>query len=440
MSDQHTLFTQRRQSLMSRMQARSMAIVPAAHKQLRNGDCHYPFRQNSDFYYLTGFNEPDALLVLYTGSTASENKSVLFCHAVDPDTTLWDGANIGPDNACNQYGMQQAFPLTEQDDIMAALLDQTHGIYYAWGHAFDQTMTRWLQSLHSSLRRRQHLPAELFNLNRLLHPMRQHKSQQEIDWMRQAAVISAQAHCRAMALCRPDLNEYHLEAEILHHFMQQGARYPAYASIVGSGHHACTLHYTANNARLHDGDLVLIDAGCEYQHYAADITRTFPVNGRFSAPQKALYDVVLNAQQEAIKQVKPGNHCQQVHDSSVRVITEGLVRLGLLKGQVDTLIKEKAYLPFYGHRCGHWLGMDVHDVGDYQVDGAWLALKEGMAMTVEPGIYVAADNTSVDPQWRGIGIRIEDDVVVTAEGCEILSDAVPKTIDAIEALVGSAVA
>jgi len=256
--------------------------------------------------------------------------------------------------------------------------------------------------------------------------------------MRRAGEISAGAHCRAMRECRPGRFEYHLEGAIAHEFQEHGARCPAYNSIVGSGVNACILHYTDNNAELVSGDLVLIDAGCEYQGYAADITRTFPVSGQFSREQRAIYDLVLKAQLAAIAKVKPGNTWNQPHDVTVRVITRGLIELGLLKGSESKLIKDGAYRDFYMHRAGHWLGLDVHDVGDYQIEGKWRTLQPGMVLTIEPGIYVAADNRRVAKKWRGIGVRIEDDVVVTATGCDVLTAGVPKTADAVEALMAGA--
>jgi Xaa-Pro aminopeptidase len=295
----------------------------------------------------------------------------------------------------------------------------------------------WVNSIRSKEAAGAVPPGEFNDLNHMLHDMRLAKSAAELRLLRRAADITARAHRRAMRHCRPGMYEYQLEAELQHEFLTSGARHPAYLSIVGSGVNACTLHYVANSAKMRDGDLVLVDAGCELDYYAADVTRTFPVNGRFSPAQRALYELVLRAQEAAIAEIRPGNHWNQPHDASVRVITAGLVQLGLLRGKVANLVKRKAYRDFYMHRVGHWLGLDVHDVGDYRVGGEWRLLEPGMVMTVEPGIYVAPHNRKVAAKWRGIGIRIEDDVVVTRDGCEVLTGKAPKTVEEIEALMAA---
>jgi len=431
-------FARRRKNLMALMEPGSIAIIPAAKMVSRNSDTEYPFRQDSDFYYLSGFGEPDAVLVLLPGRANGE--VVLFCQDRDPAMELWTGYRAGPDGACANYGADDAFPIADIDDILPGLLEGRQRVYYAMGrHAeFDQQVMQWVNVIRSKVRTGAQPPGEFLDLDHHLHDLRLYKSAAEQKVMRRAGEISAAAHCRAMRLCRPGVFEYQLEAEILHEFGRNGARYPAYSSIVGAGKNGCILHYVENSCEIRDGDLVLIDAGCELDYYAADITRTFPANGRFTPEQRALYEVVLDSQKAAIATIKAGNHWNQAHDATVRVITTGLVNLGLLAGEVDTLIASEAYKPFYMHRAGHWLGMDVHDVGDYKVGGEWRVLEEGMAMTVEPGIYVAPDNLDVDAKWRGIGIRIEDDVVVTKTGCDILTAAVPKEIDEIEALMAEA--
>ena len=428
-------FARRRKWLMQQMESESIAIVPSAKEVVRNRDVDYPFRQDSDFYYLTGFNEPDAVLVLLPGRKHGEY--VLFCRERDPKMELWNGYRAGPEGACEEFGADDAFPIGDIDEILPGLIEGRERVYYAMGrHAdFDQKVMAWINTIRSKVRSGAHPPGEFVDLDHILHDMRLIKSAAEQKVMRKAAKISGRAHCRAMQLCKPDMMEYQLEAEFLHEFTRSGARLPAYSAIVGGGKNGCILHYTQNDMVLKDGDLVLIDAGCEIDYYAADITRTFPVNGHFSKEQKALYELVLKAQLGAIEQIKPGNHWNQPHDAAVRIITEGLVELGLLKGSVKKLIASEAYKDFFMHRTGHWLGMDVHDVGDYKVGEEWRVLEAGMVMTVEPGIYVAADNKNVAKKWRGIGIRIEDDVLVTRDGHEVLTTDSPKTVDAIEALM-----
>ncbi len=429
-------FARRRNNLMGQMEADSIAIVPSARELTRNRDTDYPFRQDSDFYYLTGFAEADAVLVLMPGRK-KHGQYVLFCRDRDPAMELWNGYRAGPEGACDDYGADDAFPVSDIDDILPGLLEGRERVYYAMGRnpAFDQKVMQWVNVIRSKVRSGAHPPGEFLDLDHLLHDLRLYKSAAEIRVMRKAGKISAAAHIRAMQTCKAGWYEYQLEAEILHEFGRNGARFPAYSSIVGSGKNACILHYIENSGQLKKGELVLIDAGCELEHYAADITRTFPVSGTFSKEQKALYEVVLKSQLAAIKKIKPGNHWNQAHDATVKVITEGLVALGLLKGKVSTLIKKEAYKDFYMHRAGHWLGMDVHDVGDYKVDDEWRVLEEGMVLTVEPGIYVAPDNKKVAKKWRGIGIRIEDDVLVTRTGNEVLSGDAPKKINEIEALM-----
>ena len=428
-------FAGRRRKLMERMAPDSIAILPAAPERVRNRDVLHPFRQDSDFQYLTGFGEPEAVLALIPGREHGE--AVLFCRERNPEKELWDGFLVGQDGAIEQYGLDDAFPIADIDDILPGLLEGRSRVYYPLGKdpAFDNRVMDWVKVIRSKVRAGAHPPGEFVALEHLLHDMRLIKSPAEIKVMAKAGKISAEAHSRAMKRARRGGYEYQLEAELIHTFMEHGARDTAYPSIVGSGANACILHYIENSAPLKDGDLVLIDAGCELECYASDITRTFPVSGRFSAEQAALYNVVLEAQYAAIDAVKPGNHWNQPHEAALEVLTQGLIDLGLLTGNVEDAIAEGAYRPFFMHRTGHWLGMDVHDVGDYKIGDAWRLLEPGMALTVEPGLYVAPDNTDVDEKWRGIGIRIEDDVVVTKEGCRILTDGVPKTIPEIEALM-----
>ncbi len=431
-------FARRRKALMEVMEPNSIAIVPAAPERQRSRDTEHPYRQDSDLHYLSGFPEPGAVLALIPGREHGE--FVLFCRDRDPEREIWDGYRAGPEGACRDYGADDAFPIDDIDDILPGLLEGRERVYYAMGkdREFDRQVMDWVNSIRAKVRTGASPPGEFLDLSHFLHDLRLIKSAAELRLMRQAGEISARAHSRAMRYCQPGVMEYQLEAEIHHEFAMAGARFPAYSTIVGGGKNGCILHYIENSDTLKNGDLVLIDAGCEYETYAADITRTFPVNGRFSPEQRALYEWVLKAQSAAIAEIKPGNHWNRPHEVSVRVLTEGLVELGLLQGEVGALIENEAYREFYMHRVGHWLGLDVHDVGDYKIDGQWRLLEPGMVMTVEPGLYVAPDNERVPKKWRGIGIRIEDDVVVTKDGCEILTEAVPKAPDEIEALMAEA--
>ena len=428
-------FARRRKNLMGMMDKHTIAIIPGAREVTRSRDTEYPFRQNSDLFYMTGFEEPDAVLVLVPGRR--QGQVVLFCRERDPDMELWNGYRLGPEGAVAYLGVDDAFPIDDLDEILPGLIEGTQRIYYSMGHddVFDQRVMGWVNQIRKLVRTGAAPPADFTDLAFLLHEQRLIKSAAEVRVMRKAGEISAAAHVRAMQECQPGRYEYHLEAAIQHTFAEHGARFPAYNSIVGSGANACVLHYTENASKMRAGDLVLIDAGCEYQGYAADITRTFPVSGQFSTEQRAIYDVVLEAQRAAIAKVRPGNTWNQPHDATVRVITRGLIKLGLLRGKERELIKAEAYRDFYMHRAGHWLGLDVHDVGEYRVDGRWRQLEPGMVLTIEPGIYIAADNTKVPKRWRGIGVRIEDDVVVTEQGCDVLTGDVPKRADEIEALM-----
>jgi len=431
-------YARRRKALMAQMEPNSIAILPAAPVYIRNRDVEHVYRQDSDFQYLSGFPEPEAVLVLIPGRAHGEY--LLFCRERDPERELWDGLRAGQDGAVRDFGADDAFPIGDIDDILPGLIEGRERVYYAMGSnpEFDRHLMEWINVIRSKARQGAQPPNEFVALDHLLHDMRLYKSAAEVRVMREAAEISARAHVRAMQASRAGLSEYHLEAELDYEFRKGGAKMPAYGSIVASGRNACILHYRENDAALKDGDLVLIDAGCEIDCYASDITRCFPVNGRFSAEQKAIYELVLRAQEAAFAAIAPGRHWNEAHEATVRVIAAGLLELGLLEGEVDALIASEAYKAFYMHRAGHWLGMDVHDVGDYKVGGEWRVLEPGMALTVEPGIYIAADNEKVAKKWRGIGVRIEDDVVVTKSGCEVLTGGVPKTVAEIEALMAAA--
>jgi Xaa-Pro aminopeptidase len=430
-------YPRRRKRLMDMMGDDSIAIIPTSGVRVRNRDVDYPFRADSDFLYLTGFPEPEAVAVLVPGRNSGE--FVLFCRERDEVMETWNGRRAGLEGACSDYGADDAFPISDLDEILPGLLEDRERIYYTMGHdpVFDQRVVGWVNEVRRKERSGINAPDEFIALNHLLHDMRLYKSRQEIKTMRRAARIAAAAHVRAMQVCRPGMMEYQIEAELLHEFMQRGARSPAYPPIVGGGANSCILHYTENNAQLRDGDVLLIDAGAEYDGYASDITRTFPVNGGFTPAQREVYEVVLAAQHAAINAVRPGNHWNDPHDAAVESLTEGLVSLGLLKGRVRTLIKERAYEKYYMHRTGHWLGLDVHDVGDYKVEGEWRTLEPGMVLTIEPGLYLKAQR-GLARKWWDIGIRIEDDVLVTEEGREVLSRDVPKNPDEIEALMARA--
>lgn len=428
-------YPKRRRQLMQLMSPNSIAIIPSAPVTVRNRDVEHPFRQDSDFYYLSGFAEEHAVLVLIPGREHGEY--VLFCQEKIKEQEIWTGRRVGPEAAPQVLGCDDAFPISDIDDILPGLIEGKDRIYASLGVSpeFDRQLMQWVNHIKAQVRNGATPPHEFSALDHLLHDIRLIKSPAEVALMQRACDISAEAHTRAMQMVKPGMYEYELEAELMRTFMAAGSRWPAYPSIVGAGDNACILHYTHNNAEIKDGDLILIDAGCELDYYASDITRTFPANGKFSAPQRQLYQLVLDANYAAIAQVKAGNHWNQPHETAVRVLTEGLVKLGLLQGDVDELIEALAFRQFYMHKTGHWLGMDVHDVGEYRIDGEWRILEEGMVMTIEPGLYIAPDDDTVDAQWRGIGIRIEDDVVVTKTGCQVLTSKVVKDIDAIEALM-----
>lgn len=428
-------FKKRRKQLMQRIGKGNIALLGSSSTKIRNRDVQYPFRQDSDFYYLTGFSEPDALAVFIP--EREQGEYILFCREFDEKKALWEGAHAGLEGATGHYQADDAFPIEDMDEILSGMLENKNKVFYPMGRDpdLDHRLLDWINHIKGQSRSGIVAPGELVSLEHILHEMRLFKSPEEIKLMRRAADVSAAGHVRAMQACKAGLYEYQIEAELVHHFMQEGLRAVAYPSIVAGGKNACVLHYTENTDKLKNGDLLLIDAGAECDHYAADITRTFPISGRFSEPQKQLYQLVLDAQTAAIEQVKPGVPWHYAHDASVEVLTKGLVNLGLLEGKVKALIKKEKFKQFYMHRIGHWLGMDVHDVGDYKVDQKWRLLEPGMVLTIEPGLYVPADCKSVDEKWRGIGIRIEDDLLVTEQGHEILTNGVPRTIPEIEALM-----
>ena len=428
-------FARRRRQLMRMAGSDAILILPAAAERVRSHDTHYPYRQDSDFWYLTGFDEPEAVLVLVPGRGAGE--TLLFCRERDAAREAWDGVRLGPEGAVDTLGMDDAYPYADMDEILPRLIEGRNRVYCHFGRdtEFDLTLIGWVKRVRAMAKQGAHPPHEFQELGHLLHDLRLFKSPAERRLMAEAARIAALAHVDAMRATKPGLFEYEIEAELVYRFRRHGA-VCAYEPIVGAGANACVLHYRANRAQMRDGDLLLIDAGAELQGYASDITRTFPVNGRYSAEQRALYDVVLAAQAAAIAAVAPGATWIAPHEAAVQTITEGLLRLGLLKGTLKQNLKDHAYRRFYMHKTGHWLGLDVHDVGDYRIDGEYRLLEPDMAFTIEPGLYIAPDATEVAAKWRGIGIRIEDDVIVTRQGARVLTDGVPRDADEIEALMG----
>ncbi|CAI1040121.1 Xaa-Pro aminopeptidase [Serratia proteamaculans] len=431
-------FNSRRQALLAKMAPASAAIIFSAPEATRSADTEYPYRQNSDFWYLTGFNEPEAVLILVK-SDETHNHSVLFNRVRDLAAETWFGRRLGQDAAPAKLSVDRALPFNEINDQLPLLLNGLDVVYHAQGqYAYaDQILFDALDKLRKGFRQNLQAPATLTDWRPWLHEMRLFKSSEEMVIMRRAGEISALAHTRAMEKCRPGMFEYQLEAEIHHEFTRLGARSPSYNTIVGGGDNACILHYTENESELRDGDLVLIDAGCEFKGYAGDITRTFPVNGKFSRPQRAVYDIVLASLTRALEMFKPGISIRVVNDEVVRIMITGMVELGILKGEVEQLIAEQAHRPFYMHGLGHWLGLDVHDVGHYGTPDRDRTLEPGMVLTVEPGLYIAPD-ADVPEQYRGMGIRIEDDILITATGIENLTASVVKDADAIEALMAAA--
>ncbi len=431
-------FQQRRQALLAKMAPGSAALIFAAPEVTRSNDSEYPFRQNSDFWYFTGFNEPQALLVLIK-SDATHNHSVLFNRVRDLTAEIWFGRRLGQDAAPEKLGVDRALPWDDIGQQLHLLLNGLDVVYHAQGEyaEADTLVFAALEKLRRGFRQNFSAPATLTDWRPWVHEMRLFKGPEEIDLLRRAGKISALAHSRAMEACRPGQFEYQLEGEIHYVFNRHGARFPAYNTIVGSGENGCILHYTENESELRDGDLVLIDAGCEFHGYAGDITRTFPVNGTFSAPQRAIYDIVLASLYKALALFRPGVSIREVNEEVVRIMVSGLVDLGILQGDVETLIAEEAHRQFFMHGLSHWLGLDVHDVGHYGTPSRDRMLEPGMVLTVEPGLYIAPD-ADVPAEYRGIGVRIEDDILITETGNENLTDSVVKDADAIEALMAAA--
>lgn len=422
----------RRRAIMRQMGEHSIALIPAAREKVRSRDTLYKYRQDSNFFYLSGFDEPDSLLVLVPGRKAGEY--LLFCREKDKAQEIWDGRRLGVDAAPDALGADDAFPIGDVDDILPGLLEGRRHVYHTLGkdQVFDTQLLGWLQKSRST-RRHDDDPDAFISIDYLLHDMRVYKSRSELARLRRAAKTTAAGLTAAMQHCQPGMYEYELEAELIAEYRRQGCDH-AFLPIVGGGANGCILHYGENQDVLSEGDLVLVDTGAEYQGYAGDITRTFPVSGEFSAAQKEVYSIVLEAQLAAIDQVKQGNHWRDPHDAAVRVITKGLKEIGILKGSLNTLIKKEAHKPYYMHGTGHWLGQDVHDVGETKIDGQWRMLEAGMVLTFEPGLYLN-DQRGIPKRFRNIGIRIEDDVVVEKKGCDILSADVPKAIDDIESLM-----
>ncbi|XKM13218.1 Xaa-Pro aminopeptidase [Orbaceae bacterium ac157xtp] len=427
----------RRQKFFDQMLDNSVAIFFAAPEQVRSNDTHYPYRQNSDFWYLTEFNEPESVLVLIKEND-KHCKTIIFNRTKDVTAEIWTGIRLGQENALKALNVDEAYPFDQITTELPTILSRKEALYHAfelYSYA-DNVIKEVMHSLRNGLRLNLRAPHGVIDWRPMLHEMRLFKSEHEITLMRKAGKISALGHIRAMQTCRPNMYEYQLEAEILHEFAKHGARHPSYNTIVGGGNNGCILHYENNDQPLHNGDLVLIDAGCEYNYYAGDITRTFPINGKFTEPQRAIYSIVLESQKQAIKLFKPGVSIKQVNDEVIKIMVTGLVKFGIMHGNIDELIKNKAINDFYMHGLGHWLGIDVHDVGDYKSIGRERMLEPGMVITVEPGIYINK-NANVPEQFKGIGIRIEDNIVITENGNEVLTSDAPKEIADIEQLMSA---
>jgi Xaa-Pro aminopeptidase len=435
-------FSMRRQRLADSMRQRGggLALLMASPEAIRNRDAHYPYRQDSYLHYLTGFPEPEAILAIV--ATDTQTRSILFCRDKDPERELWDGWRYGPQGACDHFGLDDAHPLSALDAELTRMMADVPALFYPLAHGgpLESLIQRCLNTVRGQVRTGIQAPATLHDVHALLDELRLIKDDHEIAIMRRAAQIAAQGHKRAMRATRPGRYEYEIEAELRYECHRLGAPEAAYGPIVATGGNACVLHYRANNAVLREGELLLIDAGCEYQNYASDITRTFPVNGRFSGPQRTLYELVLAAQTAAIAATRPGATFDEPHEAAVRVLAQGLIDCGLLSGSLDSVLERGAYRRFYMHRTGHWLGLDVHDCGAYRNPGpdhGWRTLAPGMVLTIEPGLYVRADD-DIPSAYHNLGIRIEDDALVTAQGCDILSSDVPKTVGDIEALMQDA--
>ncbi len=426
------VYAARRARLMAELGSDAVAVLATAPERLRNRDSHYPYRFDSHFYYLTGFAEPEAVLVLHGAS----GRSILFCRERDPEREIWDGLRYGPQAAREAFGFDEAWPIGELDQRLPDWLSGQAALHCVLGEdaAWDRRVLDWLQALRALARNGVQAPRGMFDLRRVLDAMRLIKDEHEIAIMQRSADIAAAAHCRAMRATRPGMNEYQIEAELLYEFRRQGAQAPAYTSIVAGGAHACVLHYVENNGWLADGELLLVDAGCELDGYASDITRTFPVNGRFTGAARDVYACVLAAQAAALEQVRPGNSWQAPHEAAVRVLAQGMLDWRLLQGSLDGVVESGAYKRFYMHRTGHWLGLDVHDVGEYKQGGEWRPLQPGMVLTVEPGCYIRAAE-DIPQAFCNIGVRIEDDVLVDVDGHRVLTSAVPSAMAGIEALM-----
>ncbi|HKO87870.1 MAG TPA: aminopeptidase P N-terminal domain-containing protein [Burkholderiales bacterium] len=413
-----------------------IAIIATAPERIRNRDSDYLYRFDSYFYYLSGFPEPEAVLVLVAGA---QRRSILFCRDKNPERELWDGFRHGPEAAQALFGFDAAYPISQLEEMLPTLMADQPVLHYALGMdaVWDTRVMGWLNQVRNLSRTGVAAPAEVRDLRLVLDEMRLVKDSHEVALMRRAAEISAGAHARAMCATRPGKMEYEIEAELLYEFRRQGSQFPAYWPIVAGGKNACVLHYRENNQALREGDLLLIDAGCEFEGYAADITRTFPVNGKFTGPQRSIYDLVLAAQVAAIEEIRPGRHWNAAHDAAVKVLAQGFIDLGLCEGTLEGVLESGDYRRFYMHRTGHWLGLDVHDAGEYKSNGDWKTLQPGMTLTVEPGCYIRPAEKVPEHFWN-IGIRIEDDALVTQTGCEIITAAAPKTIAAIEDLMRDA--
>jgi Xaa-Pro aminopeptidase len=427
-----SIYRRRREQLAQAMRS-GVAVIPTAPERVRNRDSHFPYRFDSHFYYLTGFTEPEAVLVLAAG------KSILFCRERNPEREVWDGFRYGPEAARERFGFDQAHSIAELDKELERLLENQPALYYPIGAdpEWDMRAIRWLNAVRSRARAGIAAPERVQDVRAVIDDMRLVKDAHEIGIMRRAARIAAAAHRRAMQRTRPGRFEYEIEAELLHEFRRNGAQFPAYSPIVAGGANACVLHYVFNDAPLREGELLLIDAGCELDGYASDVTRTFPVNGRFSPAQREVYEIVLAAQRAAIESVRPGAAWNEPHDTAVKVLAQGLLDLKLVTGSLDEVLEKETYKRFYMHRTGHWLGLDVHDAGEYKRQGNWRALAPGMALTVEPGLYIRAED-DIPQRLRNIGIRIEDDVLVSDAGAEVLTAEAPKTLADVEALMRDA--
>ena len=430
-----TQFVRRRHELASAIKF-GIAVIPTAAERIRNKDAHFPYRFDSYFHYLTGFNEPEAVLVVIGGKPS---RSILFCRAKHEEREIWDGFRYGPEEAKTQFNFDDTFAIDEIDKILPQLIENRDAIFTPIGieSNWDNKMMGWLNKTRSRAREGITAPASLIDVREILDEMRLIKDSDELDVMRRAAKISAEAHVNAMLATKPEKYEYEIEAELLYHFKKKGSQFPAYTSIVAGGKNACVLHYIENNAVLNDGDLLLIDAGCELDGYASDITRTFPVSGKFSGPQRIIYELVLDAQQAAMEATSRGNSWQAPHDAATKVLAQGFIDLKLCHGSLDKVLENREYSRYYMHRTGHWLGRDVHDVGNYKDDGQWRSLEPGMVLTIEPGCYIRSA-PDIPEQFWNIGIRIEDDAIVNQDsGCEIITSGVPKTINDIESLMSA---